>query len=531
MLLGLIIDEQRNQHQTLRPVLYQAFGKDPDSAYHLESAEQFISNKVFDYIIADPHTQDVQRFINLLLRLKKNGHIRPFTVLALTTSDSTSRLIAACADLAPDLMLVKPLKTGEFLTRITQSLERKALLRTPYMEFSRTGRVQETQKLLDRALRGAKNSQQQAQILRSMTEFNTEQNNLAQANASLQKLMKINQSPQTKLLEAELFLTKGQEAQAIKLLEETLQKNPLLIYGYDLLAEAKYKAGNGPEALAARAKANAINPMNSDRSTKLANEAYNLGDLDLAKATLEYQLNNLHDLDHDVSLAMLAQVYIDQNQTSECLEILEQAQKKFGTDLVSQSPNLTIALINAAKAHGNDALVSEYFARLIAIDEQSSGPKSYLYDAALCAYRLQNEEKGDHWLERVLTRQSLTYSQFQRIKETMHDLKLDSRLAQISLKAAKARAAHAERSAQFVSAGMYSEWAQDMVDIAEHADADIDTMLVALEALVTADEHGQLHQAANLVAESFKQRIMVLKPNAQQEIRLLRTLGRLERKQ
>jgi tetratricopeptide (TPR) repeat protein len=525
---GLIIDSQRNQHKTLRPALELALGKEPDSSYTLVEARQLLLAKIYDYIIIDPSTDTFPVCLNFLLNQKHENNIKPFCTILICASESSPQFVTACADLEPDDIVLKPIKVSELIARLTLSLEKKHILKIPLLEWERTGRVIETYKAFERSGKTAKTTAQQKQILRAQATFYTQQKKHTLAMQVLNRLRGISDTPNTHLLIAHTLMASGQETKAIEILEHVLSNHPKLLPGYDLLAEARYLKGDGPNALRARAIANDLNPLNSTRAGKLSEEAFNLGDMALAQRTLEFQIQNLPVAEKSRErFALLSQVLLAQNKIDEGIKALVLASEIEGDESPADPPQIILARLRAAFTQNKRPEALSLLHHLQNIDEQSLGPKPYLAEAALWAYELDEIDIADQWLKRVLLRQSLSFSQYQKTKDAMTRLNLANNLTQIAKSSAQIRATHAQRSTQFREAGMFMEIAQDMIEYTEHPDADTDSLIETLEAIAEADQHGQIHQAANLVIDMLHSRVHALTPTPSQEKRLALALGRI----
>lgn len=522
MTSGLIIDDNRLQHQTLRPALSLALGQEPDSVYTLAAADQMLSKKSYDYIIVDLLTEQLAACLNLLLSHKAKNTIKLFCTLLVISTETGPQLITACADLDVDSLLLKPIKTSEFITRLTDSLSKKNTIKAPLLALERSGATIETFKLFDDSLKAAHTPSQKKQALRTQAFFFASQKKYPQALQTLGKLRLICDTPKTHLLIAQVLLESGQQNKSIDVIEQILAANPNLIAGYDLLAEAQYQQGAGLDALRSRRKANDLNPLNAQRSSKLSSEAYNLGDLELAQKTLEFQLHNIvspGEADDD-RLALLARVLLAQDKTQEGLLVLGKTRKSHETPGQAGSPQVMITLLWAAIKQKEEANALDLLRQLMRTEELDAGPKPYLSEAALCAYWLSESQIGDHWLERALLRQSLSFSQFQKIKDEMSNLGLAENLLMLSRRAAQTRASQIERARQFQAAGLFMEIAQDMIEYTEHPDADINSLIDTLESIMEADKQGQLHQAATLVVEKLQSRIKKLGPSNTQKARI-----------
>lgn len=528
MLNGLIIDEQRNLHQSLRGALLQTMGSEPDSAFRLNEAERFLRQAVYDYIVVDPMTESLSKTLNALLRAQSLGLIQPFCALIVLSAKNTPAFVNACADLAPDSFFLKPARLPELMSRLRAAIDRKSKIKTPLLEHERLGDPENTQRLFGLALKHSTTAAQKLQTLKAQAIFSTRQAQFGVAKQAAHKMRGVANIPQAKLLYATALLTEGETSKAIDLLEELLSERPLLIAGYDLLAEAKYAQGAGPEALAARVKANGINPLNADRSVKLSSEAYDLGAMPLAQSTVEYQLEHIPSLEAAPRLATLAGIHLARKNTAEAIKILALAQHKMGVIDADSSPQLIIARIHAALSQEKVEEAQTLLGSIVALEASLPGPKPFLTEAAFCAYRLGQSELGDHWLERALLRLPHSYTQFERIKDIMRELGLADRLSALATKAAKARAAQAARALQFKQAGLLMDLAQDAIEWVEHADADVDSLTEALSTIVQAGESGQLHQAGSVLVEVFERRINALQPHFAQKTKLLQLMVRFE---
>jgi DNA-binding NarL/FixJ family response regulator len=508
MFTGLVIDPQPTWHQVLKPALFQAFGKIPHAAHSVAAARDAFAQETFDYVVVDPSTDSEAQCVNMLLEARKLGQLAPFCSLLILSSNNSSSFVASCGDLSPDFFMVKPLKIAIFIRRLEEAIAKRGPLKAGFVEWSTRGATDAVRVHFETALRDAKSQGAQSQALRALAQLAQARNEMDWAKQTLDRLASVAPSPQTQLTQAQFMFDQGENEQALALVESTMAEHPMLLSGYDLLAEARYQSGDAAAGLAARLRGNQLNPLNATRSEILADEALSLGELELARQTLEFQVAKLPSRDPAKRMAALARVHLAREDVAASLATLQHAQKALTAKSQAPSMALALAATQAALASSNASLAEESFQMARDLVDAAEGPKPLLADAALCAYAMGDAELGDRWLARALARHSFSFAQFQAFKERAILLRVEERFERLVREAAQDRAEHAERCEQLRQAGLFGELAQELIEFAQHPDTAASGLLDALDSMALAAQHRQLNQAAGAVAQLLRQRAL-----------------------
>jgi len=275
----LLVDSSGNMRSTIFYMLRELGVQNLRAVTVSERVLEMIRDESFDIILLGHNSSDAVTGMRLLEEARYRGYIRPTAGWIFMTSDASQEVVLHAIDSRPDGLLTKPFTIDELKLRLDQLIRRKQTL-YPIEQAIEIGDLPSAVEDCAAIPRGDP-CYEQAQRLRAQCLM--ELGRVQQAYDELEKHYWQGEDKDTAVLMAQALYRLKRLEEAEELLVELVERYPLLIAAYDLLAKVHESRGNLFEAREALQQAAAKSPLGIPRQMELGRVATQTEALDVAE--------------------------------------------------------------------------------------------------------------------------------------------------------------------------------------------------------------------------------------------------------
>ncbi|MBY4675681.1 tetratricopeptide repeat protein [Marinobacterium arenosum] len=243
-----------------------------------------IAESRYDVILLGHNNRESVGGIQILEEARFRGVMRPSVAWLFMTGDASQELILHAIDSKPDAVVTKPFSVDELKRRLDGVLRRKAMFHQIEEAIERED-WEEALLRCERDFSPTMDTYGQAQVIKA--EMLARLNQHQEALQVLEEAYWRRQDKEVAFAWARLALEMERYEVARDLLLDLIQRHPLLIAAYDLLAEVHECLGDTEAALEALQEATARAPMGIPRQMRLGRTATQTGRYDLASGAYQ----------------------------------------------------------------------------------------------------------------------------------------------------------------------------------------------------------------------------------------------------
>lgn len=277
----LIIDDQRPFLTLLRGVINNLGAQAVVTVQNAEAALVACKKEQFDFIICDLHLGSGKKNgFQFLEEVRARRFVKPETVFTMVSADSERPMVLGSVEKQPDDYLIKPFSQAQLNLRLNKAYRKKSALRAVYAAMQQDD--------YDAAINACRHLLQAKtryhnSCFRLLTELYWRKGDYLQAKNMLTHFFKERPHPWVAIALAKTDLLLKNFATAIELANEVLERNPLMIEAYDILAQGYLQLNQFNDALLAIIRAITLAPMSVERQIMACAIARRNGDYEMAK--------------------------------------------------------------------------------------------------------------------------------------------------------------------------------------------------------------------------------------------------------
>jgi DNA-binding NarL/FixJ family response regulator len=290
----LVIDDQSGTRQSLRTTIQNMGGVTVNFGANYKDAitKLKVSGKAPDIILCDFNLEEGRDGQQLFEEMRKTKLIYEHTIFIMVTAERSYENVMSVAELSPDDYILKPFTPDMLHLRLNRVAAKKIFLKHFY--------IAKLKKDLDGALGvldHLENTQEGSGIYRFTikrlrAETLLEANRTAEAYKHYEAIRLIHPFPWAMLGSAKALVLNKQLPQAQKLIDEVIESSPDYLSAFDIKAEVCQALGNFAEAQKVLQETVNKNPRNWGRKKTLVEAAILNGDVDTVKSVMSDLLQN-----------------------------------------------------------------------------------------------------------------------------------------------------------------------------------------------------------------------------------------------
>jgi len=291
----LIVDDQRAFQIMLKTMLINFGAKDVTHVGSAEDALKQCRNNTFDLLLVDYNLGSGINGRQLFEALKVDNLLPIHTVFFLVTGDNSKAIVLSAIQMTPDDYLMKPFSQNELNLRIQKAFNKKAAL-LPIYQAIKDGDFAQVMEECDNAIIYSARYRNFCRLFKA--ELLIEKEKYAEARTILEEFIEEHPHTHAQLLLGRVYYLEQKYQQAIPLLSDIIKFNPMILDGYDWLAQCFKDGGDSEKALDIVQRAIKHSHLSLDRQRLLAELALDTNMNVIAKeaffAILMQTKNTLH---------------------------------------------------------------------------------------------------------------------------------------------------------------------------------------------------------------------------------------------
>ncbi len=338
----LLVDSSGNMRATVYYMLREFGMHNIKAVTSNERVIPLISQNDYDIVLLSHNVRDSVTGIQILEEARYRGFIRPSAAWICMTSDSSQEAILQVIDSNPDDLLIKPFTMEELKQRIDQVMRRKMALR-PVDLAVEAGSIGQALKICENLIYREHPEFDHLQIVRGSLLLQL--GRLEDARRLFETIYHESGEKEAGLYLAKVYIGMEELSLAQEQLLRLIERSPLMIAAYDLLAEVYEKQGDLGEAREMLREATSKAPLAIPRQMKLGRVATKTKVMEVAKSAYRRSISlgkrsSLHSAEPYLCLAnvfMLEAKHSDektQYQLARDMDLLlQRAKQNFPNDL------------------------------------------------------------------------------------------------------------------------------------------------------------------------------------------------------
>jgi CheY-like chemotaxis protein len=291
----LIVDDQRAFQIMLKTMLINFGAKDITHVGSAEDALKQCRNNTFDLLLVDYNLGSGINGRQLFEALKMDKLLPIHTVFFLVTGDNSKAIVLSAIQMTPDDYLMKPFSQNELNLRIQKAFNKKDVLQPIYQAIKNNDFAQAMDEC-DNVIIYSARFRNYCRLFKA--ELLIEKEMYAEARTILEDFIEDHPHTQAQLLLGRVYYLEKKYQQAIPLLTEIIKYNPMILDGYDWLAQCFKDGGDTEKALEIVQRAIKHSHLSLDRQGLLAELALDTNMNTIAKeaffAILMQTKNTIH---------------------------------------------------------------------------------------------------------------------------------------------------------------------------------------------------------------------------------------------
>ena len=276
----LLIESSGNMRSTVVYMLRQLGVSNIEAVTINEQVLDLIREEVFDIVLLGHNSSDSLSGIQLLEESRYRGYIKPGACWVFMTSDSSQEIILHALESKPDAVITKPFTMEELKARLDLLMYRKEALAAVDEAVSR-GQLDKAVKLCDQVELSGGNYDY---VQRIKGRLLLQMNRFDEAEHFFKYRFKHFNEKESGIALAEAYIGQGRLDEAKILLTDIIEKYPLLMSAYDLLADVLERQGELVPAQEALHSATKKSPLSLLRHMELGRVAVYTKTLPLAES-------------------------------------------------------------------------------------------------------------------------------------------------------------------------------------------------------------------------------------------------------
>jgi CheY-like chemotaxis protein len=291
----LIVDDQRAFQIMLKTMLINFGAKDITHVGSAEDALKQCRNNTFDLLLVDYNLGSGINGRQLFEALKMDKLLPIHTVFFLVTGDNSKAIVLSAIQMTPDDYLMKPFSQNELNLRIQKAFNKKDVLQPIYQAIKNNDFAQAMDEC-DNVIIYSARFRNYCRLFKA--ELLIEKEMYAEARTILEDFIEDHPHTQAQLLLGRVYYLEKKYQQAIPLLTDIIKYNPMILDGYDWLAQCFKDGGDTEKALEIVQRAIKHSHLSLDRQGLLAELALDTNMNTIAKeaffAILMQTKNTIH---------------------------------------------------------------------------------------------------------------------------------------------------------------------------------------------------------------------------------------------
>jgi CheY-like chemotaxis protein len=263
----LIVDDQRAFQIMLKTMLINFGAKDVTHVGSAEDALKLCRNDSFDLLLVDYNLGSGINGRQLFEALKMDNLLPIHTVFFLVTGDNSKAIVLSAIQMTPDDYLMKPFSQNELNLRIQKAFNKKDTL-LPIYQAIKNGDFDQVMDECDNAIIYSSRYRNYCRLFKA--DLLIEKQRYEEARIILEEFIADHPHTQAQLLLGRVYCLEKKYQQAIPLLSDIIKYNPMILDGYDWLAQCFKEGGDTEKALEIVQRAIKHSHLSLDRQKLLA---------------------------------------------------------------------------------------------------------------------------------------------------------------------------------------------------------------------------------------------------------------------
>ena len=291
----LIVDDQRAFQIMLKTMLINFGAKDVINVGSAEDALKQCRHNTFDLLLVDYNLGSGINGRQLFEALKVHNLLPIHTVFFLVTGDNSKAIVLSAIQMTPDDYLMKPFSQNELNLRIQRAFNKKEAL-LPIYQAIKDNDFPQAMEECDNAIIYSARYRNFCRLFKA--ELLIEKQKYAEARIILEEFIEDHPHTHAQLLLGRVYCLEKKYQLAIPLLSDIIKFNPMILDGYDWLAQCFKDGGDSEKALGIVQRAIKHSHLSLDRQRLLAELALDTNMNAIAKeaffAILMQTKNTIH---------------------------------------------------------------------------------------------------------------------------------------------------------------------------------------------------------------------------------------------
>ncbi|WP_018690645.1 tetratricopeptide repeat-containing response regulator [Algicola sagamiensis] len=274
----LVVDDQRPFQLMIKGMLQNLGAKSIQFASTGEQALQKCNETMFDMLFVDYNLGPGKNGRQLLEDLRNKQLLKPLSVYVIVTGDSSRPMVIGAVECQPDDYLIKPFSQSLLKSRVQKVYDRKKAL-APVFSAIETGNLKKIAFTCEQV--ATNNSRYRQHCLKLLSDIFIKHDKADKAKEILSNELQKKRVTWALLAMARIERDADHYDESLKLCEEVLSHNSMVVDAYDIKAQNYIEQNKPAEALKEIKHAADLSPYSIDRQHMLCDVARENGRYDL----------------------------------------------------------------------------------------------------------------------------------------------------------------------------------------------------------------------------------------------------------
>ncbi len=351
---ALIIEDFAEFARSLKAMLGDIGVEHVDLVNSGESAIRACNEKYYDIILSDYNLGSGKNGMQVLEELNFYKRIKPDAIFIMTTAENTAAMVMGAIENQPDAYLTKPFNNALLKSRLTKLLTKKATLK-PILVAKNKGKFKEALEQCDAIAEAYPKYKMAIQKLKAECLMLKRQ--YLEAMKIYEEILSAREVPWAMVGLAEALMAKRDFDNAAHTLQNTIQKFPMVLEAYDLLAECQLKLDQKIDAQETLQTAIKKSPRVIKRQTMLGEVARENQDFDVSihafKQTIRLGTNSMFKSpDSYINYTNSVSMKLDSSEEGKPKQLIEEAEN-YLHDFYKEYKHNKVCKLRGAVAEGN----------------------------------------------------------------------------------------------------------------------------------------------------------------------------------
>ncbi len=399
----LLVEDYPAMRKAIRDTLYSLEVESLVEAENGFKAIAAMQTHKFDIVLCDYNLGAGKNGLQVLEESRLRKLLPSDAAFIMVTGEQVQSMVLSAMDNKPDEYLTKPFTAQLLLTRLERTFKRKSFFKQVDAAINDENYALAI-KYCDKLLADNPGKLRTA-ALKKRAELAIYVQDYSTAQQIYQDILNQRELNWAMLGLAQIQCLQGHSEDAIRIFLEIIDKYPMTLEAYDLLAQSYELTDQHTEAQATLHKAITLAPQTILRQRKLATIANKTGDLEIAesacKSVVELGKYSIHK--HASDFSNLAQVLNQSEKTDDALAILQSMRTEFPND---PSTALRAAIYEADifKSRGDTEKAEAAFTEALELTQQHRQDldKEILLEMSKACYLNKQESIADKLLEQLI---------------------------------------------------------------------------------------------------------------------------------